>query len=236
MQDWLTVTYVYVPDWNAIAALAGMGGTLTGLVALIYSVRTLRRQLTHQAELEAKRLEQELLMPVMDLARTPHDAAQAFIMEIVASYGSSRAIDPDRYFAALNHIRLEYRRLSMATAAAIHVLRRSRPRRFPRGVKDRAFEAFVDLIHHTLDVNSRLLQYCGSDVTKFDPAQFERDVGDETLGVADRLRRFTGELLARMYGEEPEWLPIEYGQVGPPNAAGLVPHDFIDSVPLGKRE
>ncbi len=54
--------------------------------------------------------------------------------------------------------------------------------------------------------------------------------------MADLLRRFTGELLARMYSLGQEWAPIAFAAVGPANANGHVPLDFVDDVPLGKSE
>jgi len=226
----------YVPDWDAIGAMASAGAVVIGLAAIWYSIRILRVQLRHQTELEAKHLEQELLLRVMDLAEAPYDATKLFVADIASwrlSGGPSK--NPDFFFVAGKTLMEGHRRLSTATSAALHVLRRSRPRRFPRGTTDHAFERYHQLIQKVLKSNAQLLQYTSRDISQLDVIGFQKEVGSDAFQIADLLRRFTGELIARMYSDDPEWEPIEYQQVGEPNVDGAIPFDFADQEPLGRR-
>lgn len=226
----------YVPDWGAIGAMASSGAVVIGLAAIWYSIRILRVQLRHQTELEAKHLEQELLLRVMDLAEAPYEATKLFVADIASwrlSGGPSK--NPEFFFAAGKTLTEGHRRLHTATSAALHVLRRSRPRRFPRGTTDHAFERYYQLIQKVLESNARLLQYTSRDISQLDVMGFQKEVGFDAFQMADLLRRFTGELLARMYSDDPEWESIEYKQVGEPSADGTIPFDFADRQPIGRR-
>lgn len=227
----------YVPDWDAIGAIASSGAVVIGLVAIWYSIRILRVQLRHQTELEAKHLEQELLLRVMDLAEAPYEATKLFVADIVIwRFSGGPSKNPDFFLAAGKTLTEEHRRLSTATSAVLHVLRRSRPRRFSQGTADHAFEDYYQLIQKVLESNARMLQYASGDIAQFDVMAFQNEVGADAFQLALLLRRFTGELLARMYSNDPEWPPIEYKQVGEPSANGAIPFDFAARLPLGRDE
>jgi hypothetical protein len=224
----------YVPDWNAVAAIAGAVTALIGLAAVWYSIRALRYQLRHQTELEAKQLERELLLRVMDLAQVPYEASKSHVVDIMTwSFGGGPTKNPAFFSAASARVSEEHRKLSTATAAVLHVVRRSRLRRFPRGTKDHAFERYYELVQRTLAANAQMLLYGTRNPSEFDIVAFDRNEGAGGFSVADLLRRFTGELLARMYSLDQEWAPIVFAAVGPPNTDGHVPLNFVDDVPLG---
>lgn len=227
----------YTPDWNAIAAVSGAVAAVVGLGAVWYSIRALRRQLRHQAELEAKQLERDLLLRVLDLAQVPYEGSKEHVADIMAwSFSGGTTKRPEFLTAASTRVREEHRKLSTATAAVIHVVRRSRLRRFPRGTNDVAFEGYYDLIQQTLAANAKMLEYGCRNPAHISLEEFERHVGADGFGMADLLRRYTGELLARMYATDPEWSPITFAPAGPPLADGHIPMDFADKAPLGTRE
>jgi hypothetical protein len=80
-----------------------------------------------------------------------------------------------------------------------------------------------------------MLQYMSTEVSKFDILEFQNTVGANAVQMGDLLRRFTGELLARMYSEDPEWTPIEFNPSGSANSTGAVTFDFTDQSTLGRK-
>lgn len=225
----------YVVDWTAVGAVAGAVAAAVGLAAIWYSIHALRRQLRHQSELEAKQLEQNLLIRVIDLAQVPYDGSHDFIADAIAwrLYGGP-ARNPEFLAQAARKAVEAHRQLSTATASALSVLRRSRPRRFPRGVQDRALEQYDDLIQKVVAENGRMLQYSAGDFNQFDMAQFQETVGSDAFDIANALRRATGELLTRMYSEDDEWQPFTFREVEVDAATGRVGFDFFDDPPLGR--
>lgn len=224
----------YVPDWNAIAALAGSAAALIGLAAIWYSIRALRYQLRHQAELEAKQLERDLLLRVLDLAQVPYEASKAHVADIMTWQMTSELTrNPQLFSIAAAKVADQHRQLSTATAAVLHVVRRSRLRRFPRGTEDHAFRSYYDLILEALAANGKMLLYGTRHTSKFDLATFEKEAGSDGFAMADLLRRLTGELLARMYSLDSEWAPVKFTVTGPPRSDGHIPLDFVDDTPLG---
>lgn len=222
----------YVPDWEAIAAVATAAAAMIGLVAIWYSVQSLRRQLRHQTELEAKKLEERLLLRVIDLVQVPYDASKEFIADIVTwrlSGGPAR--NPEFLSVAARKAVDVHRSFSSATAVALSVLRRSRPRRFPRGTTDVALNSYDDLVQRAIRANGCMLEYCARDFATLDLDEFERTSGSEAFSVADLLRRVTGDLLARMYASGPEWAPLHFEQVS--QAGSRVGFNFADDPPLG---
>jgi hypothetical protein len=227
----------YTPDWNAIAAVSAAAATLVGVGAVWYSIRALGRQLRHQTELEAKQLERDLLLRVLDLAQLPYEGSKEHVVDIMTWWFSGGATKNPEFLSVANaRVREEHRKLSTATAAVIHVVRRSRLRRFPRGTKDGAFEGYYELIQRTLTANAKMLEYGCRNLADINIETFEKREGANGFAMADLLRRYTGEILARMYSVEPEWTPIVFAPVGPPTADGHVPMDFAENKPLGTSE
>lgn len=226
----------YVPDWNAIGAVAGAAAAAIGLLAIWYSIFALRRQLRHQSELEAKQLEQQLLVHVMELAQTPYEASKAHVADVMTwreSSGPTRS--PEFLSQAAMKATDGHRLLSTATASALSVLRRSRPRRFPKGTRDRALEQYDDLIQKTLEANGAMLKYGAGAYSMFSLESFQSQVGSEAFQFSNLLRRVTGEMLARMYSDDPEWVPLQFRRLVDESGAKLAAFDFVDDPPLGRR-
>ena len=108
-------------------------------------------------------------------------------------------------------------------------MRRSRRRRFPRGTRDIALERYDDLIQRVLAADARMLQYCDSNWSSAD-LTFQGAVGSDAFDISNLLRRLTGEMLARMYADEREWLPFEFVQVVQDAESGRVGSMFADEV------
>jgi hypothetical protein len=169
----------------------------------------------------------------MDVADAPYEASKMFVADIVIWQGGPQR-NPEFFVAASKIVLEAHHRLSTATSTVLHVLRRSRPRRFPRGTIDQAFNTYYDLVQRVLQTNARLIEYMSGDIAKFQIAQFEKDVGSDAFQMSDLLRRYTGELLARMFSDDNEWSPINYGQSGEARPDGALPFDFMDKPPLGR--
>jgi hypothetical protein len=228
---------IYTPDWNAIAAVSAAAATLVGIGAVWYSIRALRRQLRHQTELEAKQLERDLLLRVLDLAQSPYEGSKAHVIDIMTWSFSGGAVKSPEFLSVANaRVREEHRKLSTATAAVVHVVRRSRLRRFPPGTKDAAFEGYYELIQRTLIANAKMLEYGCRNPAEINIQAFEQQEGRDGFAMADLLRRYTGEVLARMYSDDAEWAPIIFAPIGPPSPDGHIPLDFADETPLGRPE
>lgn len=201
----------YIPDWNAIGAVAGAVAAAIGLLAIWYSICALRRQLRHQSELEMKQLEQELLIKIMNLADVPYNGSHEALADLVLWRESGGpAKNPGFLVEAGRRALQAHRSFSTATATALAVLRRSRRRRFSPGTKDLALEKYDELVQMAHTANGKLLEYAAGDFTKFDLGAFQTSVGSNAFDAANLLRRITGELLARLYADDPEWLPFEF--------------------------
>lgn len=226
----------YVPDWAAIEAVATAAAAGIGLAAIWYSFQALRRQLRHQTETEAKKLEEQLLVRVMDLAQTPYNASLEFIADVVTWRHTGGPAKHPEFLSNAGRKAIEaHRLLSTATASALSVLRRSRPRRFPRGTTDEALARYDDLVQRVLDANGRMLEYSAEDFAKVDVEQFQKGVGADAADMANLLRRVTAEVLARMYSDAPEWLPFQFAISDTPNEDGLIAAVFLDDPPLGTK-
>ena len=226
----------YVPDWDAIGAMAAAAAAIIGLLAIWYSVRAVGWQLRHQNELDAKHLEQELLLRIMDLAEVPYNASLDHLSDIITwrlSGGPGK--NPQFLAEAARKVLEAHRQLSTATASAGAVLRRSRKRRFPRGTHDRALEQYEDLIQKVTAVNGRMLAYASGDWAKFDLTEFQNTVGSESSQISNVLRRVTAEMLARMYADEHEWLPFQFVRLPQADADGLQAFAFADDSAVKKK-
>lgn len=226
----------WVPDWAAIEAVATTAAAAIGLTAIWYSIEALRRQLRHQSETEAKKLEEQLLVRVMDLAQVPYNASLEFVADIVTWRHTGGLARNPEFLSQAGRRAIEFhRQLSSATASALAVLRRSRPRRFPRGTKDDALERYDDLIQAVVEANGAMLEYSAADYEKLDLEQFQNGVGAEAVEMANLLRRVTAEMLARMYSDAPEWTPFRFAVSEGPNEDGLMSAVFDDDPPLGTK-
>ncbi len=83
-------------------------------------------------------------------------------------FGGGGTKNPDFISVASARAREKHRKLSTATAAVLHVVRRSRLRRFPRGTKDHAFEGYYELVQRTLVANAQMLLYGTRNPSEFD--------------------------------------------------------------------
>src|SRR5207244_244609 len=127
-----------------------------------------------------------------------YEAAKDFVADIITwrlSGGPTK--DPEFFAVAARKLLEADRQFSTATATALGVLRRSRPRRFRRGTQDHALRAYDDLIQRTLTANGRMMEYVRVDIAQFSLRAFEDSVGAQAFEFSNLLRRVTGELLAR---------------------------------------
>lgn len=227
----------YVPDWNAVEAIGTVTTAVIGVAAIWYSIKMLHRQLRHQTDNEAKKLEEQLLLRVMELADTPYEASKEYVADIVLwRLTDGPRKNPEFLSQAARKSLESHRLLSTATASALSVLRRSRPRRFPRGIRDHALEQYDDLVQKLLAANAQMLQYSARDWTKLDLPAFENEVGANAFEISNALRRVTADLLARMYSDAPEWIPFQFAQrTTTPDSTGRIAFDFADDPPLGTK-
>ena len=218
----------YVPDWEAIGAISTAAAAIIALAAVWYSIIAIERQLRHQSDLEAKKLEEGLLLRLMDVVQSPVDAARDTVTDIVLWRHKEDAMEhPEAVMEFAQRASEAYRAFATASATTLAVLRRSRRRRFRRGTTDEALTQYEDLVRRTLDSNAALLKYIGGDWTQLDLVEFEKKVGADAFSASDLLRRVTAELLARMYSDGREWVPFRFAQKAT-ERTGAIGFDFVD--------
>jgi len=223
----------YVPDWVAIGAVLTALLVVVSVVGIWYAMRAGRQERRHQRDMEAKHVEKELLVRVMDQANMPYESAMDFLYDIVAANMNDATKTHQVAIDGIRKAREVHRQFSTATASLMNVLRRSRPRRFPRKTRDQALEHYDDLVQKAVAVNGRLLRYITAcDWSKIDVEELQREGGGEAFEMGDILRRVTADLLARMYSDEHEWIPFRF-EGKPEDGDGRVAFDFVDDPPLG---
>lgn len=223
----------YVPDWEAIAALAAAAAVTIGLFGIWYSIHSLRRQFRHQTELEAKQVEQGLLLRVMDRVEVPYRASRQYVADVMTWHHSGGSVHNLSFFAERTRAVVDaHGDLSSATASALAVLRRSRLRRFPRGTSDEAMSRYQTLIDNVIRANAEMLTYATRDVAAYDLVDFQNHSGALAFEFANILRRVSAELIARMYADEPEWSPLKFEWKNVGDAEGF---DFADDPPVATR-
>jgi hypothetical protein len=226
----------YVPDWVAIGAVCTAAVVVVSAAGVWYSIRAVRQQLRHQRNLEAKHLEQELLLRVLDLVALPYYSALDFVTDVTLSQLPGGPSQSPEFMTQAARKPLEaYRKLSAATASLLSVLRRSRPRRFPRQTHDQALEQYDDLVERVNASNAKLLNYVASGWAEVNLTSFQEAGGSEAFEMSNVFRRITGDLLARMYSDEHEWLPFQFERQPEKDANGLEAVDFVDDPPLGTK-
>ena len=204
-------------DWTAFDAVGNFLAAASAVAAIYFSVRLVGRQILHQDNLEAarmererilelKRLEESYLTRIFDVADAPYHATFDFAARLEAArMGRQTAFTIENVTAPL----AASRELSGTTSAILHVLRASRRHRFPTGTQDLVFDKYESLVQTVIhDTTAMVKHVCENPRSDFSVMQ--SDAVQIVFGEAQLLKASTGKLIALLHGRTTEWNDPEF--------------------------
>jgi hypothetical protein len=222
----LQASFRLVPDWEAISAISNIAVAALALGGIIVSFLVVKRQGQDQAVLEAKKVEQEAILDLLNVIDEPVNACLDFA-GAVEVWRLKPHGDKAEIFGRTDAPRHAIGRLSGAMATARALLRHSRARRAPRGITDEPFRELEAALNNCLATNAAMTGKLVNDVMGVSLAKYAA-VSTSAAHSNLIVRATCGALIAAMYSGD-EWsslgelraqIPVDATQVASPSARG----------------